>query len=378
MLIFCPLCGDDNLSTIYQTTELPGFQNRGYSSLDVAQQAPTGELDLVVCSFCGFVFNMAFDPTRLVYGKSYQDEQAHSEYFKIYLKKLIEFLEKRGLLNGRIVEIGCGKAYFFSKLAKTGKNILGFDPAYEGNHPGIVKDYFDERYLFGDTSTFLMRHTLEHIHDPVTFLHQIAKANKWSGRIYIEVPCFEWISKNNAFWDLCYEHCNYFTKRTLSSLFADADTGTLFGGQYIYVIGDLGKIRASATPNSVFPKHGLFRDELEKYRSFIAKERNIVVWGAGAKGVTFVNLMDPDRKRILGLIDINPKKQGRYVGKTGHKISSPDILDKVPVETVIVMNENYLDEIKRQISSDKINIWTFGSINRFMQGEVKNGNFGVG
>ncbi|WP_254023246.1 hypothetical protein [Mesorhizobium ventifaucium] len=41
-----------------------------------------------------------------------------------------------------------------------------------------------------------------------------------------------------------------------------------------------------------------------------------VVWGAGSKGITFVNVV-PEGARISALVDDNPHKQGRFAPGTG-------------------------------------------------------------
>ncbi len=71
--------------------------------------------------------------------------------------------------------------------------------------------------------------------------------------------------------------------------------------------------------------------------------------GASSKGVTFALLVDPDRTLLSGAIDINDRKIGRFMPTTGLKIGSPnDLPDRA---TVVVMNPNYLQEIKAQIKS---------------------------
>jgi hypothetical protein len=56
------------------------------------------------------------------------------------------------------------------------------------------------------------------------------------------------------------------------------------------------------------------------------KQMPLFVWGAGAKGVTFVNIFDLEKQYISALIDINRGKQNKYVGKTGHKVIAPENL----------------------------------------------------
>jgi hypothetical protein len=69
------------------------------------------------------------------------------------------------------------------------------------------------------------------------------------------------------------------------------------------------------------------------------------IWGAGAKGVTFLNMLDADRSRIAFVVDVNPRKQGKYVSGTGHRIESPAALAQHGIGNIIVMNESYRREI---------------------------------
>jgi len=73
-------------------------------------------------------------------------------------------------------------------------------------------------------------------------------------------------------------------------------------------------------------------------------EGPIAVWGAGAKGVTFVNLIDPKKELIDCVVDLNPNKQGRHIPGTGHPIVSYQNLPKRKVTTAILMNPNYREE----------------------------------
>ena len=70
----------------------------------------------------------------------------------------------------------------------------------------------------------------------------------------------------------------------------------------------------------------------------------VALWGAGAKGVTFANLIDPAREWIECVVDLNPSKQGCYVPGTGHQIVSPRELKTYGVKSAILMNPNYREE----------------------------------
>ena len=81
----------------------------------------------------------------------------------------------------------------------------------------------------------------------------------------------------------------------------------------------------------------------QKIRALASQEK-VALWGAGAKGVTFANLIDEQRCWLDCLVDLNPMKQGHYVPGTGHPIVSYHDLAARGVTTAILMNPNYREE----------------------------------
>lgn len=351
----------DNFSTgdperyipVFKQHIVPVFQNKVYPDHEKAVGAQSGEVALVQSAVSGFIFNKAFDPSIMNYDIHYQNEQSNSSVFQEHLQDVLNLLKKLGIADKKIIEIGCGKGIFFEKMLEEGFNCLGFDPTYEGNNERIKKEYFNETHKGINADVILMRHTLEHITQPFSFLHTIAKANNHKGYLFVEVPTFDWIANKNAFWDIFYEHCNYFNEQSLSAMFDECETGNLFGGQYIYLWADLSKLRNTIPENVRFTKRSslTFEDKLKEYKDLLQNSKSIAIWGAGAKGSTFLNLLDKDKELIKYVLDINPAKQNKFVGGTGHPIYDPSVLLKDPVDTILVMNENYIEEIKTRIST---------------------------
>jgi Methyltransferase domain/C-methyltransferase C-terminal domain len=344
----------DNLAPVFKQTDVPVFQNKVYPSAEMAQSAEKGEVELVQSLVSGFVFNKAFTPHIMNYDVHYQNEQSNSPVFQGHLAEVFKLLQSLGIENKKVVEVGCGKGVFFEMMLKEGIDCIGFDPTYEGTNERILKEYFDERHKGINADVIIMRHTLEHITMPFSFLHTIAKANDYKGHLFVEVPTFDWIVNKNAFWDIFYEHCNYFTEQSLSSMFDGAVTGSFFGGQYVYLWADLARIRSTIPAGIKFTAFNTsaFTAMLEQYKAILAEAAgSLAIWGAGAKGSTFLNLLDTDRKAVRYVIDINPAKQDKFIAGTGHPVFSPEILKKQPVSNIIIMNENYADEIKKQIAN---------------------------
>ena len=77
----------------------------------------------------------------------------------------------------------------------------------------------------------------------------------------------------------------------------------------------------------------------------------VAAWGAGAKGVTFANLADPQCDLLDCLIDLNPAKQGRFVPGTGHPIVDPASAAARGVRAALLMNPNYEHENARLVAA---------------------------
>ena len=336
---------------VFRQKKVPVFQNKVYPTFEEALKAETGDVELVQSPVSGFVFNKAFTAHIMNYDVHYQNEQSNSPFFKDHLQNVLNLLRSFRIENKKVVEVGCGKGTFFEMMLDNKIDCWGFDPTYEGNNARIKKEYFDETQKGIAADVIIMRHTLEHITRPFSFLHTIAKANDHKGYLFVEVPAFDWIVKKNAFWDIFYEHCNYFTEESLAVMFDEAVTGSFFGGQYIYLWADLSKLRNIIPDNIQFTKLDFlnFDTQTVKYKKMLDQKGSLCIWGGGAKGSTFLNLLDKERMYVQYVIDINPAKQDKFVAGTGHPIFSPEILLRKPVKNILVMNENYHDEIKKQI-----------------------------
>ena len=95
----CPLCQDQSLVTIYNVTNLPVFQNKVYPTEEEARGAITGDISLVQCQHCGFVFNIEFNDELMQYDEKYENVQTHSDYFRLYLEEIINLLKSEDFLK---------------------------------------------------------------------------------------------------------------------------------------------------------------------------------------------------------------------------------------------------------------------------------------
>ncbi len=333
---------------LYEIEQLPIFQNRMYGSEEEAKNCPKGDVRLVENLNTGLVYNEAFRPELMQYDDQYQNEQAVSPLFRAHLETVMQIIAN-AMGRKSIVEVGCGKGFFLEMLLEDGFDAQGFDPAYEGANSCVIKQYFSPA-LGIQADGLVLRHVLEHIQDPVSFLMQLKDANGGGGKVYIEVPCFDWICEQCAWFDIFYEHVNYFRMSDFYRMFDVVyESGRLFGDQYLYVVAELSSLKFPIFDEKKrvsFPSD--FINNLTEMNGS-QLNREAVVWGGASKGVIFALLKERCGQPINLVIDINSAKQGKYLPGTGLRVFSPkEALPKLPDgSNVYVMNSNYMEEIKQ-------------------------------
>ena len=90
-----------------------GFRRTAALLIDTAADAasyPRGDVELAHCATCDFIANTRFDPALEEYSPRYEKTQHYSKCFDDWARRLAEYLvDKYGLRDKRIIEIGCGK-----------------------------------------------------------------------------------------------------------------------------------------------------------------------------------------------------------------------------------------------------------------------------
>lgn len=327
---------------LYQQRQFPIFQNRVYDTKEEARGCPRGDIQLVENLMTGLIYNAAYISGLITYDAHYQNEQGLSPLFQEHLQSAARIID-RTMGRHSIVEVGCGKGYFLEMLLAQGFDITGFDPAYEGTNPRVMKSYFNSGIGI-KAKGIVLRHVLEHIQDPFNFLLRLKEANGGSGKIYIEVPCIDWICNHRAWFDIYYEHVNYFRNSDFLRMFSHIiESGRLFGGQYLFVVAELASLRM---PEINIKENFIFPDD---FLPCLADPIHGAIWGGASKGVIFALLSERTGHRVSTVIDINPAKQGKYLPSTGLLVQSPEeALPLLPKgSTIYIMNSNYAEEIKK-------------------------------
>jgi len=377
----CPVCASSPMKVFFELLRIPIYCNLLWPKEDDARNCPRGDIKLAFCDNCGFITNTAFDLNQLNYSQEYENSLHYSARFQEYATSLANQLIERHNLHGKdIIEIGCGKGDFLISLCEQENNRgVGFDPSYVprseharfGEQVQFVQDFYSERYKDYRADLVCCRHTLEHVPDPNDLLRPLRRAlgDCANTVAFFEVPNVLDILENLAIWDIIYEHCSYFAPVSLAYAFSMAgfsvcELREAFAGQFLCLEARPSEVRTDLAveqqaavqqlANDVAAFTTQFHQKVEVWKQQLAqlecRGQRAVVWGGGSKGVTFLNVLNP-QKSIEYVIDINPRKQGMYVAGTGQKIVPPEFLQTLRPDVAIVMNPVYTDEIRQTVQS---------------------------
>ena len=379
----CPCCGHPASEPLYEVHNVPVHSVTVLRTPEDARAITTGEIALSLCEHCGFVFNSAFDGAKQDYFHDYVSTQAMSPVFNRFHTRLAQdLIDRHGLHDRHVVEIGCGQGEFLELLCTLADNHgTGFDPAYE---PGrllprgvsIIKDVYSKRHAEAAGDFIACKMTLEHIGDVGDFVVGVREAAGDDAKrvVFFQVPDAGHVLAENGFWDVYYEHCSYFFASTLGYLFARAGFNVTklrsdYDGQYLMVEGhpaagapggdatappaDLGRTVAEVRrfAREVPQILADWSHDLKRHK---AAGKRTVLWGGGSKAVAFLTTLGVTDE-IEAAVDINPEKHGSFLAVTAHPVIGPEQLRGQSIDRVIVMNPIYCDEIAAQLRSLGVN-----------------------
>lgn len=380
----CPVCDGAQIRPVIRIPGVPVLCNFLYSSADAARKVDRGDIELVLCLHCGHLYNASFNPGAVNYRPGYENALHCSGCYRTYAQEQADSLLQRYRLAGStVIDIGCGSGYFLELLQNRGQCPgIGFEPAMDADsvttssarHIRIIADTFSSRYRDIQAKLYAARHVVEHLADPLSFLQTVRSAMiDWESVLYLEVPDSSSMLARCSAWELIYEHYSYFTAHSLIYLlhragFSTGEPRSVFNGQFLAVEARPSQPTGSAETHRL--QNGIartvqlterfidcYRSQRHRVKELLLKEqeqgRRLVLWGAGSKGIAFVNAIR-ESAEISCLIDINPAKQGKYIPGTGHEVMPPEYLADHRPDTVLIANNIYHEEIRARLDSLKV------------------------
>lgn len=377
----CPVCEADRWFDILHQPQMVVHVGRLFPTEAEAQEARRGEILLSLCTDCGYIGNRAYHAVDDAFAPGYEASLHHSKVYVNFLQDLAdELIARYQLRNKTVLEVACGPGFFLRLMLQRGCAAgIGVDPSLESQGPDTddgkpitwIRDFYDDRYAHLPVDLVACRQALHTVPDPKALLDSVYRAT--SGRpgvaLYFEVVNAENLFRRGLLWHFMYEYRSYFTANSLNNLFAACGFSSLsahacyIDGQYLSMEAKSNG-RPAGKPSSFAPLQitteevsgfaASFCQQLSQCRSRLDLlhecGKTVVAWGAAGRGITFLNLADPNHK-IRRIVDINPAREGKFIPGTGALVVSPESLIEHPPDVIVLTNATYADEIRSQVAA---------------------------
>ncbi|MBV8535217.1 MAG: class I SAM-dependent methyltransferase [Alphaproteobacteria bacterium] len=386
----CRFC-DARLSTVFVDLGMSPLSN-DYLTEDALNGAESFfPLRAYVCDSCFLAQLEAFAPPERIFG----DYAYFSSYSESWLEHARVFAGRacdRLKLGPRslVIEAASNDGYLLQYFQRAGVPVLGVEPARnvaevarQKNIPTLNRfmgtALATELAAEGKQADLLIGiNVFAHVPDLHDFTAGLARLLKPEGTLCLEFPHLLRLIEGRQFDTIYHEHFSYFSLATASRVLAkhglavfDVEEEPTHGGSLrLYAChAAVAPARSTGAAQRLLDdeaRHGLGR--LETYREFgegvratkrhllrfliEARERGeqVVGYGAPAKGNTLLNYCGVRDDLLAYTVDLNPRKQGRYLPGTHIPIYAPGRIAETRPAWVLILPWNLRNEIVRQMA----------------------------
>lgn len=324
--------------------------------------APADNVDLLIyqCQYCALVQHVL---PAVPYYKDAIRAVAFSEQMRAFrVKQLREWLQRKGLKDRRILEIGSGKGEYLELLLQAGATqVSGLEHGQQavshaqGKGLDVRQGYLDESFVCPWTDTFdgfTIFSFLEHWPDLTGSLRRLHALLAQGASGLIEVPNFQFILQKKLYSEFTPDHIFYFEPSTFTTVLEmngfGVDRMESIWNDYILSVQVTKKIQRDGS-GFALQQAAVVAEVLQFVDRFRAQE--VVVWGAGHQALAVMSMAGLGH-RISHVIDSASFKQGAYTPGTRLLIKSPQSLGEDKPRAMIIMAAGYSDEVLDMVLRD--------------------------
>lgn len=385
----CRLCHSSSVTLVLDFEAVPFFDE--IVNKDERGSEFTHPMRLFFCTDCASLQSL-HDIDAGEYYDSYSYSAAESPFIRDYMGRLVDYaVNSLGLSRGdTVLEVGAADGFLLNMFREVGAEVLGFEPAGNLCEVAAAKGITLVPELFTSETIAVipeglvpldycvLLHTFDHLPDPDLFLEALVPTlDPLRGILILEVHDLADIVSNFETALFGHEHTTFLHLGSMSRLLnrhglriIDANflpKGTYRGGSMLIVATPIGGVRAPLRETENLVQSEL--DELSTFenfsrellgafdnvRNFVGRERNsgrkIAGYGGWGRGVTTLAMVGLGPLDLEYVIDRNESLHGRFTPASSIRIVSPDEVEQNPVDTIIVFNYAYIEEIRETLHS---------------------------
>lgn len=383
----CRFCGEDLNKTFINLGAQP--LSNSYVS-DERQPENIYPLHVWVCGNCKLVQLEEYETPEEIFSE-YSYFSSYSDSWLKHAKEYTDYMVERFGFNDKshVVEIASNDGYLLQYFIEKGIPVLGIEPAKNVAAVAEQKGVTTLSEFFGvslaiklakkqKADLLLGNNVLAHVPDINDFVEGMHVLLADDGIITMEFPHLLQLIANNEFDTIYHEHFSYLSFSVVNQIFA-------VHGLKIFDVEELethgGSLRIFACHNNL-NKYDISKSvaemlrreetacllDMTAYTHFEKRVqqtkrdllslliqlknagKNIVAYGAAAKGNTLLNYCGIGTDFINYVVDKNPNKQGVFLPGSRIPVLAPDIIKQTKPDYVLVLPWNLKSEIIEQLS----------------------------
>ena len=386
----CRCCQAPLLTSFVDLGKSP-LSNAYLLKSDLHKMEPFYPLHVFVCTDCWLVQLDIFESPQQIFSE-YAYFSSYSESWLKHAKCFVEKVYERFSLgpDSQVVEVASNDGYLLQYFQAIGVPVMGVEPAVNvasvAQNKGIPtrvgfmgRQLAEDLALEGKRADLLIgNNVFAHVPDLQDFTSGLAHLLKPQGTLTLEFPHLLRLIQGTQFDTIYHEHFSYFSLYSASKVLAqhgliifDVEELATHGGSLrVFATHALSsKSRMTVSPARILEEERMYGlVQIDTYSSFAenmssskrqllkflidAKEKGkqVVGYGAPAKGNTLLNYCGIREDLLSYTVDLNPQKQGLYLPGTHIPIYAPEKIKQTQPDYVLVLPWNLIDEIKSQLS----------------------------
>ncbi|KFM99322.1 class I SAM-dependent methyltransferase [Bacillus clarus] len=351
---------------------------------------PFYPLHTFICSNCLLVQLDEFESPQNIF-HDYLYFSSFSSSWLLHAKQYVEMAIKRFSLtpHSQVIEIASNDGYLLQYFQKENIRTLGVEPAKNVAKVAIQKGIPTRTSFFGNdlakkllienlqADLIIANNVLAHVPNLHDFIAGLKTILKPDGVITIEFPHLLNLISFKQFDTIYHEHFSYFSLICIQQILLhhklqviDVEELSTHGGSLrlfikhtsknVRIRSNVAKLIQKETDHELhkldrylhFPKQikQLKMDILKFFIEAQSLNKQIIGYGAPAKGNTLLNYCGIGKEFLAYTVDKNPHKQGLLLPGTRIPVKSPEEIKRTKPDYILILPWNLKEEIIEECS----------------------------